>query len=188
MIAKTDYRQILTKPPGQAENRYAKIAGLLTGYEPISLAELNRSALLNRVDTKYIMHFEKLSQVLESLSGSYRLLDTNHDRPNHYRTLYFDTEQFTLYQQHHNHMRNRYKVRCREYVDTQVSFLEIKKRPTKTAPSNTGCRYLEYKPALTHRCRLSSRCITQATHFHYNPAYGMSSTASPWSANSVPKG
>ena len=41
-------------------------------------------------------------------------------------TLYFDTPELALYSQHHNDMRKRHKVRCRQYVDSDLFFLEIK--------------------------------------------------------------
>ena len=49
----------------------------------------------------------------------------------HYRTLYFDSPEFELFRRHHAGMLNRYKVRSREYVDSQLAFLEVKHKTNK---------------------------------------------------------
>ncbi|NLA25037.1 MAG: polyphosphate polymerase domain-containing protein [Bacteroidales bacterium] len=43
-----------------------------------------------------------------------------------YSTVYFDTDDFKLYTQHHNGKLNRYKVRTRRYEDSNINFFEIK--------------------------------------------------------------
>jgi SPX domain protein involved in polyphosphate accumulation len=48
-----------------------------------------------------------------------------------YKSLYFDTEKFDLYRLHQNGKLNRYKVRIREYVETDVKFLETKFKTNK---------------------------------------------------------
>ena len=52
-------------------------------------------------------------------------------RQNQYRTLYFDTENFDLYNLHVNGRGDRYKVRSREYTDSNISFLEVKHKTSK---------------------------------------------------------
>jgi hypothetical protein len=59
------------------------------------------------------------------------VLEINVNRLNHYRTLYFDTADFALYRRHQAGGRNRYKVRSRNYVDTDLSFLEVKHKVNK---------------------------------------------------------
>ena len=88
-------------------------------FDPISLAQMDEVALLDRTDTKYVMNEGQLFTALISLTGYYQILDINGIRLNHYRTLYFDTTNFALYLRHHADGRNRYKVRSREYVDTE---------------------------------------------------------------------
>lgn len=99
---------------------------LLAGFVPIHLSEMAGVALLDRMDTKYVMSERQLYQALTAMQGEYRVLDINGTRLNSYRTLYFDTADFTLYARHHAGGRNRYKVRSREYVDSRLSFLEVK--------------------------------------------------------------
>ncbi len=109
----------------------AKLEGLLEGFEPISLDEMDSVSLLNRVDTKYIIPVGKLPPVLGLLPDDYRILVVKGQRFNHYRTLYFDTPRFDLFNMHVNGRADRYKVRSREYVDTHLSFLEVKHKTRK---------------------------------------------------------
>lgn len=103
-------------------------ASLFTRLEPISLEQMASVALLNRVETKFVFHERQLDAILESLAGSYRVMEVNGNRLNHYRTLYFDTDDFSLFQRQHAGGRNRYKVRSRAYLDSDLSFLEVKRK------------------------------------------------------------
>lgn len=97
-------------------------------FEPISLPQIQSAALLDRVDTKYIIGMDQLCDLLPELTEHYRMLAINDVRLHHYRTLYFDTNTFNLYAQHHNRRAARYKVRVRKYMDTDTVFFEIKRR------------------------------------------------------------
>ncbi len=88
-------------------------------------------SLLNRVDTKYVIPVGKLPSIFSLLLNDYRILVIKGLRFNHYRTLYFDTPQFDLFNMHVNGRADRYKVRSREYVDTHLSFLEVKHKTRK---------------------------------------------------------
>ena len=101
-------------------------ASLLRRFEAISLSEMSAVALQDRMDTKFVMREAQLYNALATLTRQYRVLDICGVRLNHYRTLYFDTDDFALFQQHHTGRRDRYKVRTRSYVDSQLSFLEVK--------------------------------------------------------------
>jgi hypothetical protein len=85
-------------------------------------------ALQDRTDTKYVFHIDQLLPILSALAEQYRVLEINRVRLQHYRTLYFDTDDFALYHLHHARRRNRYKVRSRLYVDTGRSCFEIKRK------------------------------------------------------------
>ncbi len=99
---------------------------LLARFEPVSLARMNSVALLDRTDTKFVLDAAQLYRALAGLGRQYRVLDIDGVRLNHYQTLYFDTTDFALYRRHHAGGGNRYKVRSREYIDSHLSFLEIK--------------------------------------------------------------
>jgi hypothetical protein len=100
-------------------------------FAPISLAEMDSVALLDRIDTKYLLTHSQLLPVLASLTSQYRILEVNGNRINHYKTLYFDTMDFSCYRDHVNGMAERYKIRSREYTESNLSFLEIKQKTRK---------------------------------------------------------
>lgn len=104
---------------------------LVEKFAPTSLAEMDAVALLNRVDTKFVMPIDQLMEALSAVKSEYRMLEVAGHRLNHYRTLYFDTDWFDLYYLHINHRAEHYKVRSREYLDSNISFLEVKHRTQK---------------------------------------------------------
>jgi hypothetical protein len=103
----------------------------LNNYAPISLSKMENVALQNRTDTKYVMSVATLQQIMPQLADDYATLVINGQRLSHYRTLYFDSAGFDLYRRHHAGILNRYKVRSREYVDSQLAFLEVKHKTNK---------------------------------------------------------
>jgi hypothetical protein len=103
----------------------------LSSFQPISLEEMDSVKLMNRTDTKYIFNKSKLPSILESLKNDYRCFFINGTRLSTYKTLYFDTEDFLLYRHHHNGILNRYKLRHRSYVESNLNFLEIKFKTNK---------------------------------------------------------
>lgn len=109
--------------------RLQSLLPLLERYEPISLAQTDSVALMSRTDTKYVISMPQLRALLASLSDDYRMLKVEGVRLNHYRTLYFDTQDLELY--YHMGRSERYKVRSRAYLDSGVSFLEVKHRTSK---------------------------------------------------------
>ncbi|CAA9253138.1 MAG: hypothetical protein AVDCRST_MAG77-2203 [uncultured Chloroflexi bacterium] len=104
---------------------------LLARYAPVALADLESVALLDRTDTKYLLTVAQLSAALEAVAGDYRVLEVGGARLHHYRTLYFDTPDLTLFRHHHAGKAVRHKVRSRAYVDTGLSFLEVKEKNNK---------------------------------------------------------
>lgn len=101
-------------------------AAQLARFSPIVLDEMAGVALLDRMETKFVFHERQLDRLLAALATSYRVLEINSGRLNHYRTLYFDTPDFALFRRHQAGGRNRYKVRSRSYLDSGLSFLELK--------------------------------------------------------------
>ncbi len=104
---------------------------ILKEYRPITLAEMESVKLLNRVDYKYVLPFYMLQNTLAALSTEYRILVVNGTPFNHYRSLYFDTPDFALFNMHVNGQAERYKVRSREYLDSHLNYLEVKHKTRK---------------------------------------------------------
>jgi hypothetical protein len=107
------------------------VESLAANFCPISLAQMDSVALLNRTDTKFVMTTNQLLVALAEIQPAYRILSINGQRLNHYRTLYFDTPDFALYHAHANERAERYKVRSREYTDSRQAFLEVKHKTRK---------------------------------------------------------
>jgi VTC domain len=105
-----------------------KCGGIIGAFEPIGLEEMNEVALFDRTDTKYMFHEDRLNDVLTALLPHYRLLTIDGVRGTDYRSLYFDTEDLRLYRDHHNGRTFRCKVRFREYGNSGLCFLEVKRK------------------------------------------------------------
>jgi hypothetical protein len=74
---------------------------------------------------------QTLPQILNDCKEHYRVVEINGQRYSSYETLYYDTEDYRLYNQHHSGKLNRYKVRKRTYVESNLSFLEVKFKDNK---------------------------------------------------------
>ncbi|MEY4288088.1 MAG: hypothetical protein RLZZ30_176, partial [Bacteroidota bacterium] len=104
-----------------------EISELLNLFESISLDEMDKkSKLMNRMDTKFAFTKETLLNVLPPLSLHYHVLKIEETTTPHYESLYFDDEKFSFFKDHHNGKGDRFKVRIRKYVESNIFFLEIK--------------------------------------------------------------
>ena len=103
----------------------------LTHFNSISLEELNSVKLLNRKDTKFVFSQSNLKQLLEKLIPFYQILEIDGKRSFMYDNTYFDTDQFLFFIQHHNESRRRFKVRYRQYCETDEQYFEIKVKDNK---------------------------------------------------------
>ena len=68
------------------------VTKFLNELDPISLKEMDKVALMNRTDTKFIFSVSTLIDVLSKLKKHYYSLEINGIRAANYKTLYFDTE------------------------------------------------------------------------------------------------
>lgn len=107
------------------------LENILEQLEPITLKELDKAKLMDRMDTKFVLNRKELISVLEDVKGTYRILEIEKRRTSTYQTLYYDTKGLSLYTQHHNGKLNRYKIRHRTYVESDLGFLEVKFRNNK---------------------------------------------------------
>ena len=98
----------------------------LKDFEPISLLEMDRVKLMNRVDTKFAFSVTEFLTFLPHWANQYSILEIEGTRTPFYESLYLDDSQFTFFRDHHNGRTNRFKVRYRKYVESNLSFLEIK--------------------------------------------------------------
>jgi hypothetical protein len=108
------------------------IHNIIQELNSINLEEMDAVKLMNRTDTKYIFHINKLPKILEGIKNDYKILEVAQSRICPYESLYFDTQQFDLYMKHHNGRLNRYKVRFRRYATTGQLYFEIKFKNNKS--------------------------------------------------------
>ena len=102
-----------------------------SNFSPISLNQMDGVKLMNRSDTKFTFGYSKLASLLEKLIPYYQVLEIDGKRIHSYKSLYFDTQARKFYNDHHNRRINRHKIRFREYVDSGLVFLEIKRKNNK---------------------------------------------------------
>ena len=98
---------------------------------PISLEEMDSVKLMNRTDRKFCFHSHKLEEVLQQITPYYKILEVEQKRLSRYQTLYYDTIDYDLYRHHQNGKLNRYKVRHRSYIESNLGFLEVKFKNNK---------------------------------------------------------
>jgi hypothetical protein len=104
---------------------------ILNSFRPVGLNEMDEVSLMNRVETKYVFSSGRLPEILEKLSGEYKVLEIESIRNFPYNTIYLDTPEYLFYMQQVRGKLSRHKIRYRKYESTGVTFLEIKKRTNK---------------------------------------------------------
>ena len=88
---------------------------------------LSRS-LQQRVDRKFLLSERSLESLLSRLQPSFSALTAGNKFWARYDSIYFDTEERTLFHAHCRDRLPRFKVRIRRHVDRQLAFLEIKRK------------------------------------------------------------
>lgn len=105
---------------------------LLSGLAPVTLDEMDSVKLMNRIDTKYLTDEAHLVEILrDAAAAGYRVLETEGERIGPYDSVYFDTAALKMFRDHHNRRLKRQKVRTRTYVNSGITFLEIKRKNNK---------------------------------------------------------
>lgn len=110
----------------------------------VGLEELTtEAALLTRVDRKYLVPSATARRIFASFSTDTRVLEMDGRRTFEYDSVYFDTPTLDSYLLAAHGRRRRFKVRTRTYVDSGVSFLEVK---TEGAREATVKERIPYEP------------------------------------------
>ncbi|MFK7786228.1 MAG: polyphosphate polymerase domain-containing protein [Crocinitomicaceae bacterium] len=104
----------------------SRIQQLLMPFSKIGLGDMDGVKLMNRVDTKFVMTVDQFEEVLPLLNDHYHALEIAEKSICSYESLYYDNEDFDFYHDHHKKRLNRVKIRYRKYLDSDISFLEIK--------------------------------------------------------------
>lgn len=121
----------------------------LRAFKKLSLADLDTVKLQNRRDTKFAFHISKLPSFLELIKDSYGVLSINDQCLMDYQSLYYDTPNFDLYLKHHNKRRNRFKIRYRKYLVSDLTFFEIKLKNNKGRTVKRRIKVRDIEEAIT---------------------------------------
>lgn len=99
---------------------------VLNVFQPHSLFDQNTAALMDRIDSKFLLPMNLFTPLMQSIAKDYTILNAHGRRLFNYQTTYFDNEKRQFYLDHHNGKLNRYKVRFRRYVESDMGYMEIK--------------------------------------------------------------
>jgi hypothetical protein len=94
---------------------------------PVSLAELDEAQLHDREESKVILRTSDVPEALARLAPEYFILDHEDERLQHYCNEYFDSVDLRNYHEHHNQKGRRLKLRYRTYMNSDMTFFEVKK-------------------------------------------------------------
>ncbi|ACL41187.1 conserved hypothetical protein [Pseudarthrobacter chlorophenolicus A6] len=125
--------------------------GNLHLFPSVGLAELNaEAALQTRVDRKYVLATGMARHLLATFGAEMRVLEMDGARSFSYDSVYFDTAALDSYLLAAHGRRRRYKIRTRTYVDSAISFLEVKTEGAREATVKERIPYrLEDRSRLT---------------------------------------
>ncbi|WP_138994126.1 polyphosphate polymerase domain-containing protein [Larkinella sp. C7] len=117
------------RTPFQVDVR--EIEAQASSFAPIALADMEGVRLMNRTDTKFMLPLHQLPELLTALQPHYAWLEIDGNRLCTYETLYFDTDELRFYHDHRTRRLNRYKIRQRHYVQSNLTFTEVKLKNNK---------------------------------------------------------
>ena len=98
----------------------------LSHFQPVTLDEMSGIRLMNRIDTKFVTTREQMVRLLVLARGDYYVQDILGERNMEYRTTYYDTDRYDMYRTHQAGHANRQKLRFRNYVSSNLQFMEVK--------------------------------------------------------------
>ncbi|MDR0542452.1 MAG: polyphosphate polymerase domain-containing protein [Dysgonamonadaceae bacterium] len=107
------------------------INNILEQMQPITLDEMKHIRLMDRVDSKFVAPAHLLPILLEELMPDFKIQTVDNKQFAAYTTQYLDTPDLEFFLMHQNGKLNRQKIRIRSYVDSKLSFLEIKNKNNK---------------------------------------------------------
>mgnify|MGYP003339124289 CR=1 FL=1 len=141
---------------------------LLGSFEPISLKEMEPVKLMDRVDKKFMLTLGQLPQLLNEIRNDYFVLQVDGKRTTDYRTIYFDTDKYTCYLNHHNGKLNRYKIRSRQYVESNLNFFEIKFKTNKDRTKKNRISFEQQVRSIDGRANefMQSHTALNVSEFH----------------------
>lgn len=136
--------------PGDQDTRFrSDLAEKLKSFDRVGLDQINTVSLMKRIDTKCWFDASLLSGILNEIAPYYELLEIDGSPIQLYKNTYYDTQEDSFYLDHQNGRTDRIKVRKREYVASDLSFLEVKRKNNK---------------GITKKCRIQIQDVTSSIH------------------------
>jgi hypothetical protein len=134
-------------------------AGLLERMASVTLDEMQNVRLMDRIDRKFVAPASLFRQLIEEVAPCYKVQVNGGKRIVPYQTQYMDTPGLNMFIMHHNGQLNRQKIRIRTYVDSGISFLEIKNKDNR---GRTGKIRIPI-----HRSHIHSVADLAESHIHF---------------------
>lgn len=123
---------------------------LLSEYRTVSLEEMGKVKLMNRVDTKFVTTIDRLQRLLQLAVDRYALQEIEGRQMMPYTTLYYDTDTCDMFAQHQRGKKTRQKIRVRRYESSGISFLEVKRKNNKGRTDKKRMQVPERVPDLDY--------------------------------------
>ncbi len=95
---------------------------------PIGLHEIGDADLMSRLDQKYLIRKEWISELIAQCQDDYQILEVDGNRVTKYSNQFIDNEALESFEQHVRGRKVRYKARIRNYGSNGLSFLEVKQK------------------------------------------------------------
>lgn len=147
---------------------------IIEAFETISLKEMGKVRLMNRVDTKYITTVDKIEDLLRAASREFYIQEIGGRSNMPYYTRYYDTPAKDMYYQHQRGKKCRQKIRVRLYEDTEAQpFIEIKSKSNKGRTSKkrvkmaAGEALPAYQQFIDENSRYSTSALLPAIENHF---------------------
>lgn len=126
---------------------------LLQNYRSVSLEQMGKVKLLNRVDTKFVTTLHGLEKLLQMAADSYFIQEIEGKKVMPYTTTYFDTPELDMFSRHQRGCKTRQKIRVRRYENSGVFFLEVKRKNNRGRTDKKRIEIAERTPDLNSSYR-----------------------------------
>lgn len=147
---------------------------VLTGFKTVSLEEMGKVKLMNRIDTKFIANVRDIARLLILARDKYMIQEIDGEYNLPYYTCYYDTEDANMYYQHQRGKKTRQKIRKRLYESGDIPpFLEVKSKNNKGRTKKkrvlmeTGEELPEYSEFLDKHARYSLEDLRPVIENHF---------------------
>jgi hypothetical protein len=135
---------------------------LFQNFNTIDIKKIQSVNLNNRTETKYLIPIQSLEVFLKPFCKSHLVLKINNTYIQTYRSCYYDTSDMKMYVAHHNKKANRFKIRTRQYIESNLFFLEIK---NKTNKGKTAKKRIKLKSNSIKNCTKSEQFISDKSPY-----------------------